>query len=251
MTVFNKMVLCVLLLTAVVNSVRAEIRLVANPWPPYTGERMLNGGVATEIVRTALERAGYETTFEVVPWSRALNGSQNGAYDLLVCAWQSVERQQVFRLSDAYIENRIVFLRRAGSTWKYHDLKTLSGMRVGVVRDYAYGDAFNSAENFVRDPSGDFLTNVRKLVSGRVDLTLEDEYVARFEIARDLAHLREKVDYSPVPLSTNTCHAAITRKHPQGANVIAAMNRELAEMRSEELLAQILLKHGLTSVPGR
>ena len=126
-------------------------------------------------------------------------------------------------------------------------LKSLKGKRVGVIRDYAYGDTFNSADNFVRDPAGDFVTNVLKMVRGRVDLTLEDEYVARYEIARNLPSLEAQVDYSPQPLSTNSCQSAIAQNRPQAGHIIFAMNRQLAHMRSEGLIAKILRAHGLAA----
>ena len=120
-----------------------------------------------------------------------------------------------------------------------------------MIRDYAYGDAFNAADNFVRDPSGDFITNVLKLVRNRVDLTLEDEYVARYEIARNLPRLGTMVDYSPSPMSTNTCQSAIAQDNPQAGQVIVAMNRQLANMRSEGLIARILKAHGLAPAARR
>ena len=119
MSAFIKGALLALLLTSTLAHAHAELRLVANPWPPYTSREVRNGGVATEIVKTALKRAGYRYTVAMVPWSRALNGTRTGAYDLIVCAWRSVERERDFYFSDPYVENRIVFLRKVGSTWNF------------------------------------------------------------------------------------------------------------------------------------
>ena len=247
----SKAVFLALLLSVSVKSAQAELRLVANPWPPYTSNDVRNGGVATEIVTMALKRAGYRAKVALVPWSRALNGTRAGAYDLIVCAWRSGERERDFYFSDPYVENRIVFLQKAGGTWNYGGLASLRGKRVGVIRDYAYGDAFNSSKFFVRDASGDFVANVLKLVTGRVDLTVEDEFVARYEIARNLPDHQAQVDYSATPLSTNTCQSAMARDNPQAGYIIVAMNRQLAHMHSEGVIARILGVHGLTPAAAR
>ena len=199
----------------------------------------------------ALKRAGYRSKVSMVPWSRALNGTRNGAYDLIICAWRSKEREREFYFSDPYVENRIVFLKPSGSTWNYTGLTSLRGKRIGVIRDYAYSDTFNKSDVFQRDASGEFVANVLKLVSGRIDLTLEDEFVARFEIARSLPEQRARVDYSPTPLSTNTCQSAMSRENPEAGFILVAMNRALAHMYSEGVIEKILGVHGLTPAPRR
>ena len=63
-----------------------KLRLVADAWPPFTDINLVNGGLATDLVSTALARAGYTTAFEQVPWARALQGVGEGRYDVLVDA---------------------------------------------------------------------------------------------------------------------------------------------------------------------
>jgi len=251
MSCFRKAIVLAVFMSASIAGARAELKIVANPWPPYTSDEVRNGGVATEIVTMALKRAGYRSNVSVVPWSRALNGTRNGVYDLIICAWRSKEREREFFFSDPYVENRIVFLKRTGTEWDFTGLPSLRGKRIGVIRDYAYSDAFNKSDIFQRDASGEFVANVLKLVAGRVDLTLEDEFVARFEIARSLPDERAQVDYSPTPLLTNTCQSAMSRNNPDAAFILVAMNQALAHMYSEGVIERILGVHGLTPAPRR
>lgn len=53
-----------------------KLRLVADAWPPFTDSTLVNGGLATDIVTTALARAGYASDFEQVPWARAMLGDR-------------------------------------------------------------------------------------------------------------------------------------------------------------------------------
>ncbi len=49
------------------------LRLTANIWEPYTGADLPRQGIASEIVTTALARAGYTAEISIMPWSRALD----------------------------------------------------------------------------------------------------------------------------------------------------------------------------------
>ena len=69
------------------------LRLVANTWPPFTDAQLQNNGLATDLVSTALHRAGYTSEYHEVPWARALQGIETDRYDILVPTWFATERQ--------------------------------------------------------------------------------------------------------------------------------------------------------------
>jgi polar amino acid transport system substrate-binding protein len=89
------------------NALAEKLRLVADAWPPFTDATLINGGLATDIVSTALARAGYASDFEQVPWARALLGIGEGRYDVLVNAWYNEERTRIGQFSGEYLLNRV------------------------------------------------------------------------------------------------------------------------------------------------
>lgn len=101
------------------NATAAEkLRLVADPWPPFTDALLLNGGLATDIVNTALKRAGYTTLYEQVPWARALLGLSEGRHDVLINAWFSEDRK-----------NRPVFCRILAQSYSLHQAQRVAHRR--------------------------------------------------------------------------------------------------------------------------
>ena len=96
-----------------------KLRLVSDIWPPFTDDTLVNGGLATDIVSTALARAGYASGFEQVPWARALLGVGEGRYDVLVNAWYNDERTKLGQFSGEYLLNRIRFLKRKDTPLDY------------------------------------------------------------------------------------------------------------------------------------
>ena len=118
------------------------LRLVADPWPPFNDQTLLNNGLASDLVTTALERAGYLTTYAQVPWARAVRGLQQEAYDVLINAWYTDERAVYGHYSQPYLVNRVRFLQRKNAGINFTQLSDLYPYSIAVVRDYAYSPAF-------------------------------------------------------------------------------------------------------------
>eukprot|EP01030_Chromulinospumella_sphaerica_P010428 gene10428-10234_t len=180
-----------LVLLLLVPTVAAErLRLVADAWPPFTDATLLNGGLATDIVSTALARAGFASDFEQVPWARALMGVGDGRYDVLINAWYDEARTQLGQFSDEYLLNRVRFIKRRDDPIEFQNLQQLHDYPVAVVRGYAYSAEFDADPQLQKVPVHNFAMAVRMLAARRVRLTVEDEYVARFHLARESPRVR-------------------------------------------------------------
>lgn len=92
----------------------ANLRLVGDSWPPFVDSRLPGNGLAVELVTTALKRAGFDSSFQQVPWSRALYGVRSGDYDIALSAWYEPARSLYGQFSRAYLSNRIRLLQRKG-----------------------------------------------------------------------------------------------------------------------------------------
>lgn len=223
----------------------AKLRLVADVWPPFTDATLVNGGVATDIVSTALARAGYASEFEQVPWARALLGVGEGRYDVLVNAWFNEERTRLGQFSSAYLINRVRFIRRKDAPIEYNNLQQLHEYPIAVVRGYAYAPAFDADPQLRKVPVHNFAMAVRMLVADRVELTLEDEYVARYYLARESARVRNAVEFLPKPLSENGLHILVSLKNPQHEQIVAGFDKAIAAMKADGSYERLLRQHGM------
>ena len=222
-----------------------KLRLVADAWPPFTDATLLNGGLATDIVSTALARAGYASDFEQVPWARALMGVGEGRYDVLVNAWYTEERTRLGRFSGEYLLNRVRFLKRKDAPIEYNNLQQLHTYPSAVVRGYAYSPAFDEDASLQKVPVHSFAMAVRMVAADRVKLTLEDEYVARYYLARESAKVRNAVEFLPKPLSENSLHILVSLKNPHHEEIVASFDREIAEMKADGSYEQLMKQHGM------
>lgn len=233
------------LLLLIQSAAAEKLRLVADVWPPFTDATLVNGGLATDIVSTALARAGYASDFEQVPWARALLGVGEGRYDVLVNAWYNYERTKVGQFSAGYLINRIRFLKRKDAPIEFNDLQQLHSYPIAVVRGYAYSAAFDEDESLQKIPVHGFAMAVRMVAADRVKLTLEDEYVARYYLARESPKVRNAVEFLPKSLSENSLHILVSLKNPQHEQIVAGFDREIAAMKADGSYERLMKQHGM------
>lgn len=222
-----------------------KLRLVADAWPPFTDVNLVNGGLATDIVSTALKRAGYASEFEQVPWARAMLGLGEGRYDVLINAWFTHERTLIGEFSNEYLVNRVRFLKRKDNPITFDNLKDLYPHPVAVVRGYAYSNAFDNDPLLQKVPVHSFSMAVRMVAVGRVDLTAEDEYVARYNLNLEPQDVRDSVEFLPKSLSENSLHILVSLKNPDHAKIVASFDREIIEMKADGSYDKLFHKHGL------
>ncbi|TPG72606.1 substrate-binding periplasmic protein [Pseudomonas arsenicoxydans] len=235
----------IVLLLLTQSAAAEKLRLVADAWPPFTDATLVNGGFATDIVTTALARAGYASDFEQVPWARALLGVGEGRYDVLVNAWYTNDRTKLGQFSGEYLLNRVRFLKRKDAPIEYNNLQQLHTYPIAIVRGYAYSPEFDDDASLQKVPVHNFSMAVRMVAADRVKLTLEDEYVARYYLARESSKVRNAVEFLPKPLSENSLHILVSLKNPQHEQIVAGFDREIAEMKADGSYARLMKQHGM------
>lgn len=219
------------------------LRLVADPWPPFTDEALPGKGLASDLVEQALKRAGYSTRYAEVPWERAVRGLKRGDYDVLINAWYSADRTEYGHFSQPYLVNRIRLMQRKGSNIHFTQLADLYPYSIAVVRGYAYSKAFDSDPRLLKIGVGNFGSAARMLHAGRVQLALEDELVAQRVLAGELSSLRDELEFLPLPLSENGLHILVRRSHPYYYEIARRFDAAIQSMHADGSYAATLQRH--------
>lgn len=227
-----------------IGTLRAEgtLRMAISDWPPYVETTAPNGGMAIELVRTALERIDYNMTIVDEPWSRTLEGASIGVYDALATAWYSDARNVTFLFSKPYLTNQIKFIKRKGSPFQFRTMDDLKGQVIGIVKDYAYDDRFDNARGLTRFVNNHVLENLLLMLQGQIDVTLDDEIVLQYEIGKYMANSRDQFEILPKPFATRGLSFAMNRQHPKAKEIIKAFDAEIAEMRTDGTYDRLLAK---------
>jgi polar amino acid transport system substrate-binding protein len=224
---------------------KSVITLTSDPWPPFVEESNRAGGLSIEIIRAAFLAKGYEVKLEILPWARALQSVEKNTIDVLAGAWWGEERSKTFNYSDPFLLNKIVFVVRKGEVFDFKNINDLRGKTVGVIRDYAYSNEFDYSSVYTKEVSDDYITNLRKLLANRIDMTLEDEIVAKAIIVKNSSTFSGKIDFVKTPLVINPLHILISKTNPRSQELIRAFNEGLALIKQNGQYKTIMAKYGI------
>ncbi len=220
------------------------LRLSANYWEPYTGENLPRQGIATEIVVTALARAGYSVEVNFMPWSRVLATTYQGSADGVVAIWSTNQRRAKLLYSDSYLANELFLFYLRPALCSGRIPSSLSEMRIGVGRDYDYSDEFLAKYGPALRPVNRVLQNLQKLQLGRIDMVLEDRRIVDYAIQHNP---KEMYGLTPLlcpasPLLTLPLYFGMSRDYPNADSIISAFNVQLKAMRKDGTLEAITRK---------
>jgi polar amino acid transport system substrate-binding protein len=221
-----------------------ELKVVhSGNWPPYSGADLPGQGLAIELVTTALERAGYSASVSIDSLERILEGSKTGSYDVFATPWYTMERDRFLHFSRPYLESSIRFIKRKHSDFAYTTFDDLDGLRIGVVKGYAYDEDFNQSPAIDKVSANSLTQNLRKLLAKEIDLTLDDERVLLYEIARSTPDAATTLEILEKPLVVRGVNIGVSRKNPDHARIVADFDKAIAAMKQDGTYEEILEKH--------
>lgn len=174
----------ILFSTAVCSAETKVVSAASDPWPPFVDPDHPQKGISIEIVTAAYASQGYTLDHKIMPWARAEDAVKKGNIDVLPNTWKTDKRTGYLLYSSPYASNEVKFIKRKGDDFEYNGIDSLSGKKIGIMHGYGYGDVFMNSAAFKREAVNEFVQNIKKLVNNRIDLTLEDEIVARNKISK-------------------------------------------------------------------
>lgn len=214
-----------LLVVFVAKSLYADVFKVSlGDWPPYTDPNREDGGVSIEILRRALQSQGHDIETIQMPWARSLVMLERQEIDILPAVWFKEDRTETMLYSDAYAANRLVFIKAKGDDFEYTGEESLTDKVIGIIQDYVYDGKIIHNESLQFSPSYSLESNIKKVVAGRIDLTLDDEISVKEQLSPELL---EQIEFVDNPLSEIPLYATCSKKNPKCPGIITAFNKGL------------------------
>lgn len=229
------------------------LRVTGSLWSPYLDPELDQGGLAVDLVRTALARAGYDIEASMENWTRAYEGTAVGVYDVVAAVWQSERRLDDLVFSEAYLLNDIVFLTRRGVLVDYRTLSDLTGLRIGVVRDYAYDEKFDTHPDLYRVVNNHLIQNLLLLRQGRLDVIVGDKWSILHQISVFMPEDVSAFNMLPQPLARRALRLGVSRSNPKANEIAAAFDQAIAAMKEDGSYGEIVRRHtaGIALLPQR
>jgi polar amino acid transport system substrate-binding protein len=200
-------------------------------------------GLYPQLIRAAFQQMDTAVRLEAVPWSRALR-----QLDQAECGvagiYRNTERLQKYDFSAAIFVERLRLYTRRGRGLSFSGIPDLAGLRIGVIRGWSYGDAFDRARQagqLVAEEVAADAQNFSKLESGRLDAVLAVEQAGATLLA---GGAYPSVQALPRPLAVNSTHLAF-HKSARSAALLKRFDEAMEQLRRngvhDRLVAQALL----------
>lgn len=222
-----------------------EIHLVADEWPPFSGNALPNGGISLDVISAVFERAGYPVRTEILPWARVISGAKSGAYDAVGSLFFDPEIAEFMSYSDPFYETTIQFLQRTGAGHEVNGLGTIGELSIAVGEGFLYEEEFDRADYLNKVHVTTALQGIKMVAYGRVDLTLDSVDVLKHAIDTEIPELKDALTLLPFVLERQHIHMALRADLPNRETVLSDFNAALRSMQIDGSLEALLEKHRL------
>ena len=225
------------------NTDRPAVQVVADEWPPFSGESLPGRGISVDVISTVLRRAGYTVEADIVPWARIMAGARSGEYDIVGSLFFDPEIDGYMAYSAPFYQTSVKFVRRGGAGHRVEGMEDLAAYSIAVGDGFLYEKRFDRASDLDKVVVGTTLQGIQMVAAGRVDLTLDSEEVIAHAIRVQDRSLQNRVEVLPFVLATHGVHMAVSRSRPDHPQIVADFNRVLGEMQADGSLNALLAKH--------
>lgn len=212
-------------------------KLALYQWAPFTDAERDDGGISTEIIRQALRTQGHSVEIVKMPWARSLAMLEKHAVDILPAVWFTEERKKTMHYSEAYTFNRLVFIKPKASDYEYSGMESLHGKVLGVIRGYAYDGKITDEKKITFSVVDSLESNIRKVINGRIDLTLDDEVAIKATVSPELL---SQVSLTQNALSEVPLYLTCQKSNVKCNEIIRAFNEGLVEIKNSGVLNTLL-----------
>lgn len=187
-------------------------------------------GIYPALVGAAFASMGRPCELLALPFKRML--AEVDADQLAAGAVvRTAEREQRWLFSQPYFVERLS-VYSAGAAFR--GMADLTGKRVGVIRGWSYGEAFDAARRL-----GDFQCeevaadshNFAKLLRGRLDYAVATELGGR--MLQQLPGFEGRVIAGAAALGATPIHLALQRGHDGAAALLAAFNAAIERLHKD------------------
>jgi len=237
-------------------SVLAEdIPFAIGEWEPYTGARMSQDGLATEIVTAACNAVELHCVFEFYPWKRAESLVENGSSFGTFPYQEMPGRFGRFQFSDKLFSSSFAILTHSTNTntalFTYRNKESLKGHKIGII---AGTDAIKAPLGKLGITVEEVPTayqNLKKLQSHRIDFYIDDRAVIIQALRTHFTgnQLAEFMLLDDSFGGSNDFKIMASKAYPKNQEILEKINAGLKTIRNNGTLDRLSGKYILRPQP--
>lgn len=226
-------------------AVAEVIKLTTLQWPPYSGFGLPRLGTMTAVVAGTAARAGDRLELQILPWKRAVRTGEGApGYLGYYPVYWTAAREEHCHLSDVIGSSRLGLVEPAVAPVTWETVTDLAAFSLGTVEGYANTATFDrlAAKGALHvSEAADDVTNLRKVLAGRIDAAVIDSAVMDYLMATtpDLRDARAALQFNQTLLEERPLHVCF-RRTPEGEAVRDRFNDALKKIDAAGTVAEVL-----------
>lgn len=200
-------------------------------WPPYSDEQ--GQGISTNLIKAAFAKSGLSPSFQVLPYARVLHDLESGKIDggYNVTRQASTEDKYLFGEEPLLTVEAYWFFRPDTFT----SIKRIEDIpptfRVGVIRDYEYGDIYeHHRHRFTEVRVTQQSQIIRMLKQGRIDAAVMFDQEAKHAIKR--LQWKEDIFDKRFLNHRGDVYLAFSHKSPRARWLAQQLDKGLQELKA-------------------
>lgn len=230
-----------LLFSSVLAAQTPSWRLVVDNFPPYIDEMSEERGALSQVVMAVLAQENIQAQVEIVPWQHiATEAAKPNSASYF---WfETPDLQQQWYFSEAITSVQQVFLVRKESGIQLARLDQLRGLKVGVTKNYFYGERFASIAPQLQltTATSDF-SNLQALINREIDVAIMDPVIAHVMMQQLAKSAAEQIRFLDAPaLTSRPVYLVCTRNFIPCLEFVQKFNHGLAAFKAKQLHRPIL-----------
>jgi polar amino acid transport system substrate-binding protein len=233
------------------------ITLRADIWEPYNCDpNATKPGFMIDVAKAIFTKAGYQVDYQSKGWTwdRSIEEARKGRIDAIVGASKDDAPDFVFPEEPFIVQRMSAFVKK-GNPWRYSGVDSLAKVKLGVISGYAYEESIDAyveknanqgMVQIIKDANALDL-NIKKLVAGRIDVTIEDAAV--FNAKATALGMGGQFDEAGTVGSPDNVTIAFSPAKESSKKYSEILSQGLKEMRASGALKEMLDRYGLKDEP--
>lgn len=218
-----------------------------NDYAPYTDSRLTEGGMVTELVKTAFAQVHRTVAMEWKPWARGIEEAKQGKYSGTFPYLLNAEREQDFLYSDEVVAVRsTAFVKAGNNRFDFSNVDSLAGstycLPVGWAPTPKLAPMVASGQIKVTTP--DSISSCAKLVAfGRADYFVYGDIQVAYALKTGDLPAGSIAMAVGEPLALTPLYFLASKALPGSAQLIESFNEGLKAIRKNGLYGKIVKAH--------
>lgn len=221
------------------------LRAAYSNWFPYTYLKEDNPvGFEIDMFKAIMEDIGVKVNFSMLPWVRCLNYLEKGKTDIVISMLNTPERRKFAYFPDENISiSKSTIIAKKNANFVFNgSCKELSGLSIGIILGFSYGNCFDQAHYLQKDGAVDTKMLIRKLLRGRNDIAVENPAVGQATALK--MGVSDQLYFVPKPLHVDKLFVGFSKASDLQA-LCTDFSKLLYRFKKTKQCQMIIKKYGI------